>query len=192
MWMYFSSSAADECTYSIMGFFYCLLVFDDFLSFHCLIVQPQGSFRGMSINHTLGQMHTLARTKGGKQTETTSAVWGHYLFNVIYKQLQSGIVWLPHRKHLGSTKEERKIIHRYACVCLCVLIEKREWRHRKMRRERETRRKDGERGWRIESKEKNKEKHIGHCSVLFILSYSAIKNTESPLPPPPKKEKKQL
>lgn len=47
--------------------------------------------------------------KREKQAETTSAIRGHFLFNVIYKQLLSLALFDNHiQKHLYCTNEERR------------------------------------------------------------------------------------
>ena len=123
--------AVDKFTYSITHF----PILTIFLSFHCLIIQPQSSFRGMSISHTQTHVHTCM--KEGKQTRTTSAVWGHFLFNVIYKQLFSLALFDNHIENVWAAQGKRgKGNNVVVCVNVHVRRQKRKERQRR-RRQRE-------------------------------------------------------
>lgn len=67
---------------------------------------------GLSISHTHTHTDThrqmcICTMTGRRQTETTSAIWGHFLFNVIYKQLLSLALFDNHIQNICVAQMKR-------------------------------------------------------------------------------------
>ena len=108
-----SLAAIDEFVHLFHYLF--LLFFTHFfpIPFIALSFSLRAHSGGLSISHTHTHRHAQTDVhmhyirQEGRQTQTTSAVWGHFLFNVIYKQLLSLALFDNHIQNICVAQMKR-------------------------------------------------------------------------------------
>lgn len=115
-----------SCSRWIHLFHYLLISTCFSLPFQCLIVQPQGSFRALSISHTQTDLHT--RTDKREANKRRPPQHFEYPFCLMLF-INAFSVWhclITTQKHFSCTKGWEK---RETCVSVWELEEKREAAH---------------------------------------------------------------
>lgn len=119
------SPSSRWCAYLFISFFFLFKkkLFNHFPLLSLAYHSAPGLILDVCLLATHRQMRICADKREANKHKTTSAIWGHFLFNVIYKQLLSLALFDNHIQNIWVAQRKRvkeKSLEIELCVCVCV------------------------------------------------------------------------